>query len=333
VKPIERTTGPDAWYGGRAVLVLGGLGFMGVNLSRRLVAAGARVTVVTPRRSAHAEEAAALEASGAVVVEADVRDAGAMRRSVSQQEVLFNLSARSGAVRSLEDPFTDLDVNCRGGLVLLEALRAENRQASLVFVGSRLEYGRASAGTVDEDYPAAPLCMHAVHKLAVEKYLRVYGSVFGLKSVVARVTNPYGPGQPPARTEYGIVNRMIHLALSDEVLTVYGDGRQRRDYIFIDDVVTALLALGQSASSQSRAYNVGTGVGIPFIDMARAITAAAGGGRIEFARWPPLAEQIETGDFVADVSRIQRDLGWSPAVSLDDGLRRTVAFYRAHVPS
>jgi UDP-glucose 4-epimerase len=333
VKTSERTTEPDAWYGGRAVLVLGGLGFMGANLSRRLVVAGARVTVVTPRRSIHAEEAAGLEASGAAVVEADIRDTGAMRRLVDRKDVLFNLSARSGAVRSLEDPFTDLDVNCRGSLVLLEALRAENLRASLVFVGSRLEYGRAGAVAVDEDYPADPLCMHAVHKLTVEKYLRVYGSVFGLNSVVARVTNPYGPGQPPARTEYGIVNRMIHLALGNEALTVYGDGRQRRDYIFIDDVVTALLVLGQSASAQSRAYNVGTGIGVPFVEMARAITAAAGGGRIEFDRWPALAEQIETGDFVADISRIRRDLGWSPAVSLDEGLRRTVAFYRAHVPS
>jgi UDP-glucose 4-epimerase len=319
------------WYDGRPVLVLGGLGFIGATLSRRLLARGARVTAVTLRRAGHERDAADLEASGASVVDADVRDLDAMRRLVLGQDVLFNLAARSGAVRSVEDPFTDLDVNGRGALVLLEALRMENRQASLVFVGSRLEYGRAGAEPVAESRPADPLCTHAIHKLMVEQYLRLYGRLFGLKSIVARVTNPFGPGQPAARTEYGIVNRMIHMALNDRLLTVYGDGRQRRDYIFIDDVVDALMCLGERAGSDVPIYNVGTGVGTRFIDMAQSIIAIAGGGRIHLVDWPPLAEQIETGDFVADISRINRDIGWVPAVPLREGLERTVAFYRAHV--
>jgi UDP-glucose 4-epimerase len=129
------------------------------------------------------------------------------------------------------------------------------------------------------------------------------------------------------------VNRMIHLALDDRELTVYGDGRQLRDYIFIDDVVEALLCLGSRAASHVPIYNVGTGIGTAFIDMAKAITAIAGSGRIDLVDWPPLAQQIETGDFVADVSRIEREVGWMPAVTLHDGLQRTVAFYRAHVGS
>jgi UDP-glucose 4-epimerase len=323
----------DTWYRTRAVLVLGGLGFIGLNLSRRLIAAGVRLTVVTRRRSAHAQDATALESSGAIVVEADLRDADAMRRVVTGQEVLFNLSARSGAVRSVDDPFTDLDVNCRGTLVLLEALRGVNRQAKLVFLGSRLEYGRVGADPVREDHPADPLCAHGIHKLMVGKYLRVYDRLFGMPSVVARVTNPYGPGQSSTRTAYGVVNQMIHLALAGEAITIYGDGSQRRDYIYIEDLITALLALGAAAPAHGHLFNVGTGIGTPLLDMARAIVAAAGSGRIEFAEWPPVAAEIETGDFVADVSRIRRDIGWSPSVSLDEGLRRTVAFHRAYVPS
>jgi UDP-glucose 4-epimerase len=321
------------WYGGRPVLVLGGLGFIGANLSRRLLASGARVTVVTPQRARHAQGAADIEASGAAVVEADIRDADAMQQLVRGQDVLFNLAAQSGAVRSVEDPFTDLDVNGRGALVLLEALRSENRQAHIVFVGSRLEYGRVGKEPVAESRPADPLCSHAIHKLMAEQYLRMYGRLFGLKSIVARVTNPFGPGQAAARTEYGIVNRMIHMALSDHPLTVYGDGRQRRDYIFIDDVADALMRLGERAASDAPVYNVGTGVGTALIDMARSIVAMAGCGRIELVEWPPLAEQIETGDFVADISRIRTDTGWTPAVPLHDGLERTVSFYRAHVAS
>jgi UDP-glucose 4-epimerase len=321
------------WYSGRPVLVLGGLGFIGANLSRRLLVSGARLTVVTPQRARHTHEAPDIESLGATVVEADIRDAAAMHQLVRGQDVLFHLAGQSGAVRSIEDPFTDLDVNGRGGLVLLEALRSENRQANLVFVGSRLEYGRAGAEPVAESRPADPLCSHAIHKLMVEQYLRMYGRLFGLKSIVARVTNPFGPGQPAARTEYGIVNRMIHMALSDRPLTVYGDGRQRRDYIFIDDVVEALMRLGARAASDAPIYNVGTGVGTAFIDMARSIVAIAGCGRIELAEWPPLAAQIETGDFVADISRISQEIGWTPAVPLHDGLERTVSFYRAHVAS
>jgi UDP-glucose 4-epimerase len=315
----------------RRVLVLGGLGFIGSNLSRRLAGDGARVMVVTPLRHRHAEDAEAFEALGIRIVEADVRDRDAMARVVEGQEIVFNLAGRSGAVRSMEDPWTDLDVNCRGALGVLEAMRQVNREARLVSAGSRLEYGCVGDAPVTEDRPADPMCVHAIHKLTVEHYLSVYRRLFGIRSVVARLTNPYGPGQPRHRMAYGVVNRMIHLAVADEVLEIYGDGSQRRDYIYIDDAIRALLALACDAADG--VYNVGTGVGTSVADMARAITAIAGGGRLEFVAWPELAAQIETGDFVADISRIGRDAGWSPSTPMAEGLERTVAFYRAHVGS
>jgi nucleoside-diphosphate-sugar epimerase len=167
-----------------------------------------------------------------------------------------------------------------------------------------------------------------VHKQTAEEYLRLYNRLFGLRSSVARVTNPFGPGQPSGRTAYGVINRLIHLALDDQPLPLYGDGAQERDYLFVDDVVEALLLLGAKEESNGRAYNVGSGIGIRMIDVARMIVEIAGGGRIQHVPWPSLAEQIETGDFVANISRIHEDLGWSPRVSLRDGLERTVAHYR-----
>jgi UDP-glucose 4-epimerase len=253
-----------------------------------------------------------------------------MRAAVAGQDVVFNLAGQSGAVRSMEDPFTDLEVNCRGNLVLLEALREENRSARLVFASSRLAYGRAGADPVTEDHMASPTCMHGVHKLAVEQYLQIYRQVYGLACTTARLTNPYGPGQPTERTTYGVVNRMIHQALAGDAIPVYGDGRQRRDYIFVDDAVAALVRMAELPASAGRTYNVGSGVGTPLVEMARAITRIAGSGRLEMIEWPQLAEQIETGDFVADIGRIRRELGWEPRVSLAEGLERTVAFYRAH---
>ncbi len=319
-----------SYYRGSGVLVTGGLGFIGSNLTDRLVTLGARVTVLTPARARHAEFAAAFEARGVRIIEADVRDADAVRAAVTKAEVIFNLAGQSGAVRSVEDPLTDLDVNCRGALVLLEAMREVNRDAKIVFSSSRLTYGDVGDQPAAEDRLAVPRCTHAIHKLAIEQYLQMYGRLFGLRHATARITNPYGPGQPGERTEYGVVNRMIFRALADEAITVYGDGRQRRDYIYIDDVVEALLRLGERGAADGRVYNVGTGVGVRLVDMARAIVAAAGGGRLEHVPWPVLASQIETGDFVADISRIRADLSWQPRVTLDEGLRRTVARYRAH---
>ena len=318
-------------YQNRRALVIGGLGYIGTGVVDRLRDLGGQVTVVTRSVAAHRDAASARSAAGVRVIEADLRDGVAIAAAVRGQQVVFNLAAQSGAVQSMEDPWTDLDVNCRGALVLLEALREHAPEARLVFVSSRLVYGGGGADAVGEEHVPDPLCIHAVHKAAVEQYLRVYGRAYGLAFAIARLTNPYGPGQPPGRTAYGVVNRLIHLALAGEVLRIYGDGGQRRDYIYIDDAVDALLRVGEAAAKEGPVFNVGSGVGTPLVDMARAIVAMAGSGRVELVDWPPLARTIETGDFVANIDRLQQQQGWRPRVSLADGLQRTIAYYRAHV--
>ncbi len=315
------------------VLVIGGFGFIGVNLTSRLIAQGSRLTVLTPSRERHAAQAARWERQGLKVVEGDLRERGLMSGLVAGQEVVFNLSGQSGAVRSMEDPWTDLDVNLKGTLVVLEALREVNRAAKYVCVGSRLEYGRPASLPVAEDAMGEALCLHAVHKRTIEEYLRLYGRLFDLRFSIARVTNPYGPGQPHRRTAYGVINRMIHLAIADRPITIYGDGGQLRDYIHVDDVVLALIALAGSPRADGVAYNVGSGTGTALLDVAKQVIAVAGGGRIVHVEWPALAAQIETGDFIADTSRIGRDLGWTPAIGLGEGLEQTVSFYRSQATS
>lgn len=312
------------------VLVVGGLGFIGLNLTARLVRLGACVVVLTPSRERHAGQVRAFEDDGVRVVEGDLRDHALMSRLVAGQQFVFNLSGQSGAVRSMDDPWTDLDANCRGTLVLLDAIRHTNPAAKVVTAGSRLEYGRPASIPVAETTLGDPLCVHAIHKRTVEQYLRLYRRLFGLRFAIARVTNPYGPGQPAGRTAYGIINRFIHLALADDDLTIYGDGRQLRDYVHVDDVASALLALAMSPDAEG-AYNVGSGTGTAMADLATMVVDLAGAGRITHVEWPPLAAQIETGDFVADVSRIHRDVGWTPSVELREGLERTVAFYRSAI--
>ncbi|HUQ88869.1 MAG TPA: NAD-dependent epimerase/dehydratase family protein [Vicinamibacterales bacterium] len=310
------------------VLVIGGLGFIGVNLTQQLVERGARVAVLTPDRAKHAGEAAAFERNGVEIIEGDLRDQPLIEKHVAGRQLVINLSGQSGAVRSMEDPWTDLDVNLRGNLVLLEALRARNRDAKVVFAGSRLQYGHVDQLPVEENAPQAALCLHAVHKQTVEQYLDLYRRLFGIRYSVARITNPYGPGQPTSRTGYGVINRMIHLAIADRALTIYGDGNQLRDYIHVDDVVVALVAMAEAPAADGRVYNVGSGTGTKMVDLAQQVIRIAGGGRIEHVAWPPLAEQVETGDFMADISRIMRELEWTPSIALRDGLEQTVAFYR-----
>jgi UDP-glucose 4-epimerase len=320
-----------SFYAGRRVLVIGGLGFIGSNLVARLAGLNAKVTAVTPDRRRHDALAAELESAGVAVFEADIRDTEAMRVAVVAQDVIFNVSGRSGAVRSMEDPWTDLDVNLRGTLVLLEALREANRTARLVCAGSRLQYGRVAQLPAGEDAVAAPMCLHAVHKATIEAYLGVYERLFGLRSTMARITNPYGPGQPASTTAYGVINQMIHRALSGGTLTIYGDGLQLRDYLYIDDLVGALLRLGEAHGADGCIYNVGSGHGTSLVELARLIIELAGDGRITHVEWPDLAARIETGDFVADVSRLATDLQWKPSVTLADGLARTITFYRERV--
>jgi UDP-glucose 4-epimerase len=315
-------------FAGRRVCVIGGMGFIGVNLADRLIADGAAVTILTPLRERHADQADAFERRGARIVEGDLRDRELMPSLVDGQHVVFNLSGQSGAVRSMEDPWPDLDINLRGNLVLLESLRAASSPAKLVFAGSRLQYGKPSSLPVREDDPGEALCLHAVHKRTVEQYLQLYAHLFGLTYTIARITNPYGPGQPKGRTAYGVINRLIHLALAGDTLTIYGDGRQQRDYVHVADVVDALLVMAASPQANGRAYNVASGVGTRLIDVANEVVRLTGGGRIEHVEWPALAAQIETGDFVADVSRAARELGWAPSRALRAGLEETIAHYR-----
>jgi UDP-glucose 4-epimerase len=311
-------------YAGRRVLTIGGLGYLGWNLTTALLDAGAEVTAVTPLVERHARRAATAEQRGARVIEADVRDVAAMREVVRGQLVVFNVSGQSGALRSVHEPAADLDVNCAGNLAVLEALRRESPGAKLVFAGSRLAYGAARALPVPEDHPLAPLCPHGAHKVMVEQYLAIYARLYGIRATSLRITNPYGPGQPSERSAYGVINYLIHRALAGQSLPIYGDGRQLRDYVYVNDVVDAMLRAGADPKSDGRIYNIGTGVGTALVDAARIIVDAAGTGHLEHLPWPAMVEEIDTGDFVADVTRVADELGWRPTVTLADGVRRTV---------
>lgn len=320
--------GQESFFAGRKVLVTGGLGFIGINLCARLVALGAEVTVLDSfvPLSAGAMLEDILRRMRLVV--ADIRDAEKVERSVRDQDVIFNLAGKSGAADSNKTPLNDLDINCRGQLTILEACRSFNPLAVIVFASSRLVYGKPCYLPVDEAHPLAPESVYAVHKLAVENYHLIYGRLHGLRATVLRISNPYGPFQAGEGRAYGIANRFIQLAVAGRKITLFGDGHQRRDYLYIDDLVGAMLAAAATEKASGRIYNIGDGTGCSLADLARMAVDEAGGGTIVTVPWPSDYQAIETGDYLSDISLARQELGWEPMINIREGIARTVAYYR-----
>lgn len=278
--------------------------------TRRLVAMSRRI------------DAAGRRASGVEFVQADILAGVALDEALAGIDVVVHFAGHSGASASAQDPFTDLQSNVGGTLSLLEAARKREGALRVVFPGSRLEYGRVKSLPVLETDPMHPVSPYGVNKYACELYLDLYARMYGISYAVARLTNPYGPSETPSTREYNVMNRLIAAAKNGEKLTVYGEGKQLRDYVFADDAVEALALL--CASEDNIVVNVGSGIGISFLEAVETIVRVAGKGHVDFSPWPAQAERVETGDFVADIERV-RALGWHPRTSFEDGIRATLA--------
>lgn len=320
----------EGFYRGKKVLVTGGLGFIGINVCLRLLDLGAEVTVMdnfVPPNPDPPLDALLLRLRVAV---ADIRDTEKVERVIRDQSVIFNLAGKSGAADSNKTPLNDLDINCRGHLTILEACRCFNPKVAIVFPSSRLVYGKPRYLPVDEAHPAAPESIYAAHKLNVENYHLIYGHLYGLKATVLRVTNPYGPLQLGDARAYGIANKFIQSAVRGEALTVFGCGEQHRDYLYIDDLVHALLLAGSREIARGKVYNIGDDRSASLMELAKLAVSTAGSGVITQIPWPDDYRAIETGDFQSDISLAARELGWVPVTQLAEGVARTVAFYQGH---
>ncbi len=263
-------------------------------------------------------------------VQGDIRDLELMERLVTEVDFVFDLAAQVSYTHSNSDPFLDLDINCRGHLIVLEACRKRNPAAKLVFSSSRFVYGSTLHNPVSESHPTNCKSIYGIHKLSAEKYFQFYQEAYGLDTVCVRIANPYGPRQQMKHNGYGIVNWFIRMALEGKPLTIYGDGRQIRDYVFVDDVAHALLAIAVSSETRGRVFNLGSGVGTAFRDMTHIIAECVPNTEIREVAWPADRALVETGDYVSDLSQIQAATGWVPKVKFREGVQQTAAFYAAH---
>ena len=325
------STEASAWTG-RRVLITGGLGFIGSNLAARLVEAGARVTVLDsliPEHGGLMFNVAGI-ADHLCIHLADVRNPDIMPALVRDQDILFNLAGQTSHMDSMTNPFTDMDINCRAQLAILEACRACNPEIKIVFAGTRQIYGRPKRLPVDEQQIPAPVDVNGIHKMAGEWYHLLYHQVYNLRACALRLTNTYGPRMRVRDARQTFLGVWIGRLIEGKPFEVWG-GDQLRDFTYVDDAVDAFLKLARNDQADGRVFNLGGDGAIRLRDLADTLVAIHGGGSFTVREYPSDRKRIDIGDYYADDGLIRRALGWAPRVSLPEGLKRTLAYYAEHL--
>jgi UDP-glucose 4-epimerase len=320
-------------YDGARALVTGGLGFIGSHLSKKLVELGADVTIVDsliPEYGGNPYNIREI-ADRVHVNYSDIRDPWSIRYLVRRQDYIFNLAGQVSHIDSMTDPETDLDINCRSQLSLLQACRENNHDARIVFAASRQQYGRPQFVPVTEEHPLIPVDVNGINLVAGERYHLLYDEVYGLRAASLRLTNTYGPHLLMKHDRQGFITTFIRLALAGKPIKVFGDGSQLRDFTYVSDAVDAFLAAGVTDEAFGTALNVGGREPVSLLEVGRLCQElAGGGGTVETVPWPPERKKIDIGSIYVDHTRLTDLTGWEPQVGLREGLAETFAFYREH---
>jgi UDP-glucose 4-epimerase len=331
--PAPMTASLLAPYRDATVLITGGLGFIGSHLAARLVDAGADVTLVDsliPEYGGNAFNVRTI-ADRVRINYSDIRDPWSIRHLVGGQDVIFNLAGQVSHLDSMEDPETDLDINCKAQLSLLEACRHNNPEVRVVFAASRQQYGRPRTLPVTEDHPMVPIDVNGINLIAGESYHLLYDEVYGIRSCSLRLTNTYGPHLLMKHGRQGFITVFIRLALEGQTIKVFGDGSQLRDFTYVSDAVDAFLVAGATGDAFGKAFNVGGIEPVSLLEVARLCQEiACQGGEVETVAWPPERKRIDIGSIYVDCTRLTNLTGWQPAVGLREGLERTFDFYKRY---
>jgi UDP-glucose 4-epimerase len=320
-------------FTGKKILITGGLGFIGSNLARRLVELEAHVLLVDsliPEYGGNIFNIADIESRLKVNI-ADVRDEYGMRYLVRGQDYIFNLAGQTSHTDSMTDPYTDLEINARSQLSILEACRHGNPSAKIIFASTRQLYGKPQYLPVDERHPQEPVDINGINKMAGEWYHIVYNNVYGLQTVSLRLTNTYGPRMRIKDARQTFVGWWIRQLLEGETLQIFGDGLQVRDFNYVDDVVEAMLRVAVNETANGQIYNLGGDDPINLLNLAKLMVELNGGGEYKIVPFPPDRKVIDIGDFYGDYRKIRGKLDWRPRTDLREGLSRTLAYFRQYL--
>jgi UDP-glucose 4-epimerase len=320
-------------FKGKRTLITGGLGFIGSNLARTLVKLGAKVTILDsliPEYGGSRRNIRGIESRVSVNL-SDVRDRHSLPEFLRGQHFLFNLAGQTSHMDSMSDPETDLDINCRAQLTLLEACRKHNPDLRIVFASTRQIYGRPDYLPVDEKHPLRPVDVNGINKLAGEEYHILYSQVHGIHSTVLRLTNTIGPRMRVKDARQTFVGVWIKDILEGKPIDVWG-GEQRRDFTYVDDAVEALLQAASNPAAIGGVFNLG-GVGqVTLRELAETLIEVAAQGTFRIRAFPADRKKIDIGDFYSDCRLIGRVLGWKPHTTIRQALAKTVAYYRKELP-
>jgi len=320
-----------ATYGGARAVVTGGLGLIGSTLAARLVELGAEVLLVDnlfPEYGGNLANIAPIRDRVAVEI-ADIRDVRAMRDLLKGCRYLFNLAAQTSHVDSMKDPETDLAINCRAQLTLLEACRVVCPQAHVVYASTRQIYGRPRYLPVDEKHPLHPVDVNGVNKMAGEAYHILFHDVYGIHAAALRLTNTYGPRMRIKDARQTFIGVWLRAVLEGKPFEVW-DGAQLRDLTFVDDAAQALLLAAVAPAAKGGVFNIG-GEHLSLRDLAQALVAAAGGGSFAIREVPVERKRIDIGDYYADDALFRAATGWQPQTPIGEGLTRSLAYFRRHL--
>jgi UDP-glucose 4-epimerase len=314
----------------KKVLITGGLGFIGSNLCIRLVHQGAEVLVVDnmlPRQGGNLFNIEPVKDKVRINI-SDIRNQISMDHLVKDKDYVFHLAGQVNHVDSVKNPLQDLSINVEGTLIVMEALRKNNPDTKVIFTGTRGEYGSSLKLPVGEDHAINPIGIYAITNFAAERVALTYHNLHKIRSVCLRITNTYGPRHQMLHDEYGVFNWFIRKAIDGEIIPIFGDGRILRDYLYVDDLVDALLMTASEENAFGKVYNVGSGVPLNFIDLAKKIIEITESGKIDFTQFTTERKALEPGDYYADITKIKKEIGWKPKTSLENGISSTVQYYR-----
>ncbi|MES2697093.1 MAG: NAD-dependent epimerase/dehydratase family protein [Verrucomicrobiota bacterium] len=317
-------------FAGKRVLVTGGLGFIGSNLTRALVELGARVTIVdslVPEYGGNRRNLAGLGAKVKIHV-ADVRDWPRLPSLVEGQDYLFNLAGQTSHMDSMTDPQTDLDINCRAQLAILEACRLHNPKIRIVFASTRQIYGKPDYLPVDEKHPLRPVDVNGINKIAGESFHLLYSRVYGIAATALRLTNTIGPRMRIKDARQTFVGVWIRRLLEGAPIEVWG-GEQLRDFTYVDDAVEAFLLAAARPEAIGEVFTLGGPPPVSLRRLAELLVKINGGGEFVVREFPGDRKKIDIGHYYADDRAIGRKLGWKPRTSLRAALEQTLEFYRA----
>ena len=315
------------------ILIIGGLGFIGSNLAHVLIKKGFKVTIIDAELDPYGWNYFNIRSIREKIKykKIDIRDKNSISSAVKGKDVIFNFAGQVSRLISLENPELDIDINVKGSIIVLEAVKMYAPDAKVIFAGSRGQTGEPLYLPVNEEHPDNPTDIYGINKLTAEKYHKLYFDVYDVKTTVFRINNVYGPRCQMKHGHYGVLNLFIGWALQNMPLTVFGDGNQTRDYIYIDDLINAFLKIMDNPETDGQSYQVGSGIETRFIDMVNIICETVGKGEIVFQSFPDTLDKIDIDRFVSSFDKLKNTTGWTPNVSLEKGISKTVEYYQKNL--